>query len=67
MIKSEFMGKIISFFSEVGTELTHVSWPKRNEVIKLTFIVLAISGLVGAYVGSLDYIFTKVLELVVSK
>ncbi|MEK7550784.1 MAG: preprotein translocase subunit SecE [Patescibacteria group bacterium] len=61
------MRKVISFISEVRVELTHVTWPKREEVIKLTLIVFILSGVIGGYVGSFDYLFTKLLEVVVSK
>jgi len=49
------MANIISFLSEVRTELLKVSWPKREDVIKLTLIVLLVSAIVGLYVGGLDY------------
>lgn len=42
-------------------------WPKRDDVVKLTIIVLLVSAIVGAYVGGLDYLFTKVLEVLVSR
>jgi preprotein translocase subunit SecE len=58
--------KAIRYLSEVRAELKLVVWPKREEVIKLTLIVLIISAGVGVYVGGLDFIFTKVLELVIS-
>lgn len=61
------MKSVLSFISEVRVELTKVTWPKRSEVIKLTLIVLLVSTFVGLYVGGLDYIFTKALELLVSK
>ncbi len=61
------MKPVLSFFSEVRLELSKVTWPKRDEVIKLTVIVLLVSGMVGLYVGGLDYLFTKILELVVAK
>ena len=57
----------IDFLQEVRLELTKVVWPKREEVIKLTLIVFMISGIIGAYVGGLDYAFTKILELVIAK
>jgi preprotein translocase SecE subunit len=41
-------------------------WPKREEVIKLTLIILIISGIVGAYVGGLDYMYTRLLEYILS-
>jgi len=59
--------RVITFFSEVRSELTQVTWPKRDEVVKLTLIVFIVSAAVGGYVGGLDYLFTKALELIVSK
>ncbi len=67
MIKSVSVKSIVSFFSEVRLELSKVTWPKREEVIKLTLIVFILSAVIGAYVGALDYVFTKLLEFVVSK
>lgn len=61
------MRPVLNFFSEVKLELSKVTWPKREEVIKLTLVVILVSGILGAYVGGLDYIFTKVLAFVVSK
>ena len=61
------MRSILRFFSEVRIELTKVTWPKRDEVIRLTLIVFLVSGIIGAYVGGLDYLFTRLLTLVVTK
>jgi len=61
------MKSVVTFFSEVRSELSKVTWPKRQEVVKLTFIVFLVSGAVGLYVGGLDYIFTKVLTAVLTK
>ena len=61
------MKSVISFFSEVRLELTKVTWPKRHEVVRLTIIVLAVAIIIGAYVGGLDYLFTKGLGLIISK
>jgi preprotein translocase subunit SecE len=58
---------IINFFGEVKLELSKVTWPSRNEVIKLTLTVFLVSGIIGAYVGGLDYLFTTVLAKVVTK
>lgn len=63
LVKFIFVKTAISYLKDVRLELTKVVWPKRNEVIKLTIIVMAISGIVGAYVGGLDYVFTKILSL----
>jgi preprotein translocase subunit SecE len=59
--------RIVSFFGEVKTELSKVVWPKRTEVVRLTLTIIIISVVVGAYVGALDFGFTKLLELAVAQ
>ena len=61
------MKKVSAFISEVRAELIKVTWPKRNEVIRLTLIVIAISAVVAGFVGVLDFLFTKSLESVIVK
>jgi len=61
------MKSVVTFFSEVRSELSKVTWPKRNEVVKLTLIVFLVSGAIGVYVGGLDFLFTKILTVVLAK
>ena len=61
------MKKILEYFSEVKLELTKVTWPKKDEIIRLTLIVLAISAIVGVFSGGLDFLFTKMLSIFVVK
>jgi preprotein translocase subunit SecE len=53
----------ILYIRETYAELKKVHWPGRNDVVKLTIIVLVISLIVGLYIGALDYIFVKATEL----
>lgn len=55
------------FLKEVKAELLKVTWPTRKEAIRLTGIVLIISVIVGLYIGGLDYIFTKITEILLKK
>lgn len=48
-------------------ELTKVTWPTRRETIKLTLIVLAVSAIIGLYVGGLDFLYTKILSLILTR
>ena len=66
-VKISFVKRIIKYLGEVRVELSKVVWPKKQVVVKLTLTVLIITGVVGGYVGSLDFIFTKLLELLVAK
>lgn len=54
----------ITFLKETRDELRQVKWPTRTEVIRLTSIVIIISLVVGLYVGGLDLLFTKSMELI---
>ena len=53
----------VTFLKEARTELGKVVWPKRNETVKLTAVVIGISVGVGVFIGLLDIIFTKLAEL----
>jgi len=55
------------FFTEVKAELSKVTWPTKDQVIRLTTVVIVISLAVGLFIGGLDFIFTKAVELVVQK
>jgi len=58
-----FMQRLTGYFREVRAELLKVIWPKRKEVIKLTGTVVILSVIVSAYLGALDYLFARALEL----
>lgn len=55
----------IKFLKEVKTELKKVKWPTQPEVIKMTGIVIAVSIIVGLFIALLDFIFTKLMELII--
>jgi len=61
------MKSVVTFFSEVRSELSKVTWPKRDEVVRLTLVVFLVSGIIGLYVGGLDYLFTRILTVVLTK
>lgn len=54
-----------SFLRETRDELKKVVWPTRQEIIRLTFVVIAVSLVVGLFLGGLDFVFTKIIETVV--
>lgn len=55
----------VVFLKEVREELSKVVWPTRDEVIRLTLTVILVSLIVGLLLGGLDFLLTKLLELVV--
>jgi len=52
-----------NYFSDVIDELKKVSWPTKNNAVRLTLIVIVISLIIGAYVGIIDVLLAKGLEL----
>lgn len=59
--------KPLIFLQEVKAELKKVVWPKREETIRLTGMVILISLIVGLYIGGLDILFIKITELIINK
>ena len=52
----------VTFLQETYDELKKVVWPSRNEVVRLTAVVITISLIIGIYIGGLDYLFTSILN-----
>ncbi len=57
--------KITNFLQQTKAELKKVTWPTKDQTVKLTIVVILISLVVSLYLGSLDYIFNKLLKYVV--
>ena len=54
--------KIITFLKEVRLEMKKVNWPTRQETIRKTLVVIGISVAVAAFLGTLDFAFTTLLN-----
>ena len=59
------IGRFTQYIRDSISELKKVIWPTRKEVIKKTEQVLFISIFVAAFLGIVDFLLTKVLEIVV--
>ena len=51
------------FFADIGGELKKVSWPSRAQTIRLTATVFIISLIVAFYLGIIDVLLAKILEV----
>lgn len=56
------MSKLIAFLQESKQELHRVNWPTRQELTRMTGVVILMSLIVAAFLGVLDIVFTKLLE-----
>ncbi len=52
----------VTFLKEVQDELKKVVWPTRDEVIKLTLVVILVSIIVGFFLGGIDFILTAITQ-----
>ena len=54
----------VKFFQEVIAELKKVTWPTRQETIKLTMVVIFVSTIIGFFVGGLDILLVNVSQMI---
>jgi preprotein translocase subunit SecE len=55
----------LSFFTEAIAELRKAHWPTRQELLRLSLLVLVLCIVIGAILGILDYGFTKLFTTLV--
>jgi preprotein translocase subunit SecE len=53
-----------NFATDIIDEMKKVSWPTRSETIRLTTIVIIVSLIIGLYVGIIDVLLAKGLEVI---
>ncbi len=63
-IFQRFWHNIQKFFQETVGELRKVSWPTRQEAIRLTEIVIIVIFIMAAILGGLDWIYAKVFGVI---
>lgn len=51
------------FISSIVEELRKVTWPTRKETVRLTAIVIGISLIIGIYIGIIDVLLARVLDI----
>jgi len=56
---------LVKYFEETRAELRKVSWPSRQEALKLTLIVVAFTISMAALLGIIDYFFARLFGLIV--
>jgi preprotein translocase subunit SecE len=55
--------KISKYFSEVGQELSKVSWPSREELYGSTVVVVVLCLVVSVFIFGVDFILNHLLGL----
>ncbi len=47
---------------EIIAELRRVTWPTRQETMRLTLMVLAVSGTIGVFLGLVDIVLDRLFR-----
>jgi preprotein translocase subunit SecE len=55
---------IQTYFRETVGELRKVKWPTRKEATNLTMVVLAVLVAMSIFLGTLDFLFTRLFALI---
>ena len=66
---SEAARRALSFrmLGEVVSELRRVTWPTRQETMRLTLMVLAVSAAVGIFLGLVDMGFARLFGVILGR
>ena len=59
-------GAVVSFFSSVWKELQKVQWPDRDTLVQASAVTLIFVAVAAAYLGVLDAIFTRLVDLLIT-
>jgi len=57
--------RLVQYLISAKAELKKVTWPTKKETTKHTLIVIGISAFTALFLGALDFIFSKLLALVI--
>lgn len=56
----------LTFLGEVRDEVKRVIWPSRETVIRLTGVVVIVAIITGVFVGGADFLFTNIVNFLLS-
>ena len=54
----------LRFVGETLAELRRVTWPTRQETMRLTVMVIAVAGVVGIFLGLVDMAFSRAMDVI---
>ena len=58
----DFPKKATAFLKEVRFEMKKVNWPSRKDTVRDTLVVIAVSVIVAAFLGGVEFLFTALLN-----
>ena len=59
------MNALVQYLRGAREEMHKVTWPKKQDTINSTILVVGVSITIAAFLGGLDYGLNKLLEFIV--
>ena len=57
------MNKLVKYIKDSRTELKKVVWPTKQQTRNHTLMVIGVSLAVAVFLGAVDFLLNKVLEI----
>jgi preprotein translocase subunit SecE len=64
--KEKKHGKLAIWWRETIGELKKVAWPTRQQAWRLTGMVLIVMAAMGVFLGILDWLFSKLIQVIIT-
>jgi len=58
------MNKITAYVRETRGEFSKITWPARNEAVRLTLMVVLFTAIFAVFLGAVDYAFGEVVKTI---
>jgi len=55
--------KITEYIKQTRSEMSHVTWPSKQQTIRFTTLVIVVSAITALILGIADFVFSKLLTL----
>ncbi len=62
----KFFEKIITFLKEVKIEAKKVNWPTKQQTLRYTLLVVAVSIVAAIFLGGIDFLFNELIRRIIS-
>jgi len=64
--KNVIISRLQTFYTNISSEFKKIIWPKKEELVKQTVVVIVICGLFGAIIFGMDAVFGALLKVLSS-
>lgn len=64
VVDQKRLSGVQKFYNDTMSEIRKVNWPDRQQTVNLTLLVIALSIVLGAALGGIDYVLLQMFEAI---